>query len=410
MRTVREILDEMKALTALIDTEERALTDEEVERYEALETELQAAQRSVAIRARQTAYETPAVDPSVSAVVYAGAPSEEDTTLERAFADWARTGHENADVVELRAQSEGTGSAGGYLVPATMMNRMTDRMKAFGGLIRVVDVLNTSSGETISWPTLDDTSNEGEVVAENSAPASGADLTFGKNQLAAYRFSSTGTGGNPLRVPGELLQDSMFDVEGRILAKLGQRIARHAAPLFVSGNGAGQPQGIVDGCTSANGRAIELNDDTDGVTFNDLVEFEHSVDPAYREMEGVGWAMNDASVKYIKKLTDSNGDPLWLPVTNDRIGVSLFRGTLLGYPVTIDQGFDDIDVDDITDMWGVFGNLREALTVRVVGAPVVIRDPYSRKSYNQIEFVAHQRMDSVQNDIYSYVALTGEEA
>jgi HK97 family phage major capsid protein len=336
------------------------------------------------------------------------ATPKEDKTLERAFSDWARTGQENADVVQLRAQGEGTGPAGGYLVPATMVNRLTERMKAFGGLEGVADVMTTTSGEVLNWPSLDDTSNEGEVVAEGAAPAGGADLVFGKRELGAYRFTSTGTGANPIRVSSELLMDNKFDVEGRIMNKLGERIARHAAPLFVRGNGVGQPEGIVNGCTSANGRAIELENDTNGLTYDDLINFEHSVDPAYRNMGNCSWAFNDASLKVIKKLQDSNGDPLWLPVTNDRLAANIFNGLLLGYPVLIDQGFVDLDVDDITDMWGVFGDIKEGLVIRKVSSIVVIRDPFTRKNEWEVEFVAHQRMDSIQNDKNAYVALTGE--
>lgn len=407
-KTVEEILDALRAIVegaVDADGKERELTDEEAERYEALEVEKATAQRNTDIRKRNAAYGT-----LVTTVAPSAGPKQDDT-LERAFTEWVKTGQENADVVELRAQGEGTGSAGGYLVPTTLLQRLTDRMKMFGGLERVAEVMSTSSGENVAWPSLDDTTNEGEIVNEGAAPASGADLVFDKRELGAYRFSSVGTGGNPLRISAQLLADSIFDVEGLVLAKLGQRIARHAAPKFVTGTGANEPQGILNGCTVANGRAIEIAVDTEGLTYDDLITFIHSVDPAYREMGNCRWAFNDTTLKLIKQMKVDPGtddSPLWRPA-DATMGTPMADGVLLGYPVSIDQAFPDIDVDANDVLWGVFGDIREGLVIRNSGGVVVIRDPFTRAKEWEVEFTAHARKDSIQNDKDAYVALTGEE-
>lgn len=105
--TLEEIL---AALKAIIDgAEGRSLTDEEVERYEKLEIDLAAKQRDVQVRSRQTAYETPTTAP----FVVTGSEPKKDDTLERAFDHYLRTGRENADIVQLRAQSEGTPARAG---------------------------------------------------------------------------------------------------------------------------------------------------------------------------------------------------------------------------------------------------------------------------------------------------------
>src|SRR5690606_291525 len=109
-----------------------------------------------------------------------------DDTLERAFDHYLRTGRENADITELRAQGVGTDAAGGFTVPETMLTKITERMKAFGGLAEHVETITTDSGEPIRWPTLDDTSNTGVIAAEGTAPATGgADLVFGEKTLGA---------------------------------------------------------------------------------------------------------------------------------------------------------------------------------------------------------------------------------
>jgi HK97 family phage major capsid protein len=47
------------------------------------------------------------------------------------------------------------------------------------------------------------------------------------------------------------------------------------------------------------------------VIYDDLIDLFHSIDPAYRE--NCKYMMHDATVKYIRKLKDTAGRPLWVP-------------------------------------------------------------------------------------------------
>lgn len=201
--TVEEIL---AALQAIIDSAEgRPLSEEEAQRYETLEGQLRTVQRSDQIRSRQAAYVTPVA--GLAAAIHVGTARQDDT-LERAFDHYLRTGQQNQDIVELRAQAEGTGTAGGYTVPETLRQKLVDRLKAFGGLATAVETITTNSGEPMRFPTCDDTSNVGVIAAENTAPASGgADLVLGEKTLGAFRYVAPGAGQLPLRVSVELLQD-----------------------------------------------------------------------------------------------------------------------------------------------------------------------------------------------------------
>lgn len=393
--SIEEIL---AALQAIIDgAQGRSLTDEEAERYEQLEVELRNANRDVQIRSRQEAYNTPV--PGLAAAVHVGT-AQQDTTLERAFNHYLRTGQVNADLVELRAQGEAVGSEGGYLVPEGFRDKIVDRMKAFGGVANVVENITTATGNNLPWPTVDDTANVGEIVAEGGTFASGADLVFGTADLGAYKYMAGGGSNLPLRVSVELLQDAAFDVEGLVSRKLGERIARIQSTHLVSGTGVSQPLGIQTGLTG-----VELAAGT-GVAYDDLIDFIHAVDPAYRE-SGCGWAFNDTSLATIEKIKDSNGDPVWRPSTAD-MATGVGGGTLMGYPVTIDQAFDDITLAAGAAInWGVFGNLSEGYVRRSVRDIVLIVNPWTRAANGQVEFTAWARMDATQQNVNAYTALAG---
>lgn len=394
--TVEELLAALKAIIDEAGAE--PMTNEQMDRYEELEGQLKTAQRAEGVQKRQAAYETPVRS---DVAVHVGA-SPKDDTLERAFDHYLRTGKENADLVELRAQGEANGTEGGYLVPDGFRDKLVDRMKAFGGVANVVETVTTSTGNPLPWPTVDDTANSGEIVAEGGTFSSGADLVFGTASLGAYKYMAGGGSALPLRVSVELLQDAAFDVQGLVSNKLGERIARIQSVHWVTGTGTAEPQGLTDGLTG-----IEIAADGSGVTYDDLVNFIHSVDPAYRET-GCRWAFNDTMLATIKKIKDSHGDPIWRPDTAD-MGTDLGGGTLMGYPVTIDQAFPTMTAASNTINWGVFGNLSEGYVIRRVKDVQIIVNPWTRAANGQVEYTAWSRADGVQQNTNAYVALTGEQ-
>lgn len=396
-RTIEDILAELQAIIDSADG--RSLTDDECTQYEALETELATAQRDSAIRARQQAYQAPAAS-AIGGIV---APAKTDNGLEDAFENYLRTGKPNADISDLQvtnAQSAGTGSEGGYTVPTGFRSKLVERMKEYGGIATVAEEVVTATGVPLPWPTIDDTSNTGEVVTEGGTHSSGADLVFGNKALSAYEYQTGGSGSTPLRISWTLLQDSAFDLPSLIARKLGERLARAQSAHLATGNGAGQPLGLVHGLTG-----IEPADDTAGLKYNDLLTFIHSVDRAYRR-NGV-WVFNDSSLKTIAQIKDANGDPLWRSMTAT-IGDSPYDGALLGFPYIVDQGLPDIDIDNNAVNWGAFGDIREGYVIRRVRDVQLVVNPWSRAANRQTEFTAWARMDATQQNTNAYVALCGE--
>lgn len=389
--TVEELLAALQAILDQADAAGGDLTDEQVQRYEELEIQLAAKQKSAEIRKRNAAYNTPTTAP----LVVTGATAKTDDTLERAFEHYLRTGKENADLVELRAQSVGTDSAGGYTVPDTMRNKLQERLKAFGGLAGAVEEITTTSGEPLRWPTLDDTANTGVIAAEGTAPASGgADLVFGEKVLGAFKYVAPGASQLPLRVSVELLQDSAFDIQGLVERKLGERIARAQAAHWVTGNGTTEPFGLD---TGTSGTAFT----SAGITYAELVAAVHEVDPAYREQ--AKWTFNDATLAKIESVVDTTGRPI-LNDANAGIATGPQNKTLLGYPVVIDQAWATY-TDGGTNKWGAFGDLNAGYVIRRVQNMTLIVNPYSRANEGQVEYVLWARADGVPQDTNAYRVL-----
>lgn len=200
------------------------------------------------------------------------------------------------------AMSTTTGSEGGYTVATEFNKTLIQAMKAAYAVRSVASGIQTSTGAQMLFPTADSTAEEGEIVGQN-ATATVGETTFGQASLDVYKYSS-----KSIALPFELLQDSMFNVEGYISNLLLLRKGRIHNRHHTVGTGTAQPRGIV---TAATAGKVGATGQTVTVTYDDLVDLEHSVDPFYRASGK--WMMHDDTLRALRKLKDGNGRPIFVP-------------------------------------------------------------------------------------------------
>lgn len=274
----------------------------------------------------------------------------------------------------IRALTGGTDSAGGFLVPDEFQNTMTTTLKAFGGLLNEANVITTSTGAKLSWPVADDTGNVGALLADNTQ-ITDLDPAWGENQLDAYTFTS-----RQVRVPWSLLQDEAFGLESWLANALGERVGRALAPYLVSGTGTNQPQGLVTnatiGVTAAGVAAI---------TYDELIELEYSVNPAYRV--NAKYVFSDMAFKVVRKLKDADGRPLWVPVPAPG-----FPAMINGYPYSVEYS---MDAPAATKRTVLFGDIKQAFTVRQVKAATLVTMKERYADFLQNGYFSFARFDSV---------------
>lgn len=233
-----------------------------------------------------------------------------------------------------------TGSEGGFLTQEELAPGIAAALKAYGGMRNMARVISSATGSTIPWPTADATSEEGEWLAQN-APATDEDTTFGTRDIETHKISS-----KVIAVPFELLQDNLFDLESYINEIIGMRIGRTTEDAFVNGNGTGKPHGILADITAGK---VGANGQVTSVTFDDLVDLQHSVDPAYRQSAQCGFMFHDNTLKALKKMKDDQNRPIWLP------GVEASEpNSILGNPYTVNQHIPVMAADATSILYGDF--------------------------------------------------------
>lgn len=275
---------------------------------------------------------------------------------------------------ELRAQTVTT-TAGGYLIPQGFSNELDQAMLAYGGMREAARVVTTASGNTLDWPTVNDTGNTGRLLGINTQ-ATTTDVTYGQVQFGAYKYSS-----DAVLVPVELSQDSAFDMTGHVRDLLAERLGRITNSHFTTGTGTGQPNGVVTAATDS----TYVYDISNGLSFTNMVNLEHSVDPAYRRMPGCGWMMHDDALALVKLVVDSNGRPIFRGAMDAAGQVD----SILGYPVHVNQ---DMPTPTGTNKAFLFGDFGKYI-IRVVRPMVLLRLVERYADYHQIGFLAFERAD-----------------
>ena len=202
------------------------------------------------------------------------------------------------------AMSTTTAAEGGFTTALEYQKSLEEAMRQYGGIRQVATTIQTSTGMAMQFPTADATAEIGEIVGQN-ATVTRADTTFGLTTMDVYKYSS-----KDIAIPFELLQDSFIDIEAYIQTVLANRLGRITNLHFTTGTGTGQPFGIVP--RAASGK-VGTTGQTTTVTYDDLIDLEHSVDPAYRSNSGVGYMMNDLSLRNIRKIKDTQGRPIFVP-------------------------------------------------------------------------------------------------
>lgn len=212
----------------------------------------------------------------------------------------AMASRQNPDI--RAAMSTTTGSEGGYTVATEFSRSLLQAMKAMGGMREVASAIQTATGAQMLFPTTDASSEEGEIVGQNTTVTVG-ETTFGQASMDVYKYSS-----KSIALPFELLQDSMFDIETYIKTLLSLRLGRIQARHQTVGTGVNQPRGAV---TAAAVGKIGATGQTTTMTYDDMVDLEHSVDPVYRSV--ARWMMHDDMLKTVRKIKDEQGRPIFVP-------------------------------------------------------------------------------------------------
>ena len=240
----------------------------------------------------------------------------------------------------MNALQVGTDSEGGYLVPDEFEHTLVEALQEENIFRKLAHIIQTASGDR-KIPVVTSKGTASWVDEEGSITES--DDSFGQVSIGAYKL------GTLIKVSNELLNDSVFPLEGYISKEFARRIGAKEEDSFFNGDGDGKPVGIFHSTGGAQVGVTAAS--TSAITADEIIDLFYSLGAPYRKK--AVWVLNDATVKSIRKLKDGNGNYLWQPaLTADT------PDTLLGRPVytstsvpTIASGAKVIAFGDFSFYW-----------------------------------------------------------
>jgi HK97 family phage major capsid protein len=382
----KELNAERKAkvvrMSAIVGDGHRRLTTSEREEFDDLEADVKEIGARIA---------------TAKASRFDGSGKTVRTEADQAFTRYLRTGQGSR---ELRADGTGfstapndngtaagaTGYDAGYLIPQGFWANLQTAMKAYGGTSNDFKYLETDTGNPTPWPSVDPTLVTGTWLSgENNQLALSEPYQFGQGMLASWTLAV-----GPFLASLQLVEDSAFDVDNFVAARIGEALGRSIAAVAISGTGAAQPLGIITalgaksatgtvgtGTITASGGYVNLATASTVKTLSGsnptelvgnilspstLLAMIQSVDPAYRnDADGnptSAFYVNDAHLAGLRNLVDNYGRPLL--ILPNQGGMP----TLWGYPVKVDNNIPNLTAS--TTGGPIFGNLQNAMVLRVV--------------------------------------------
>lgn len=218
------------------------------------------------------------------------------------------------------ALEEGTSSEGGYLVPTEFERALFAGRDKVDPIFELAGRLFLGALEkNVPYVASHATAT---LVAEEGSYG-GNDPAFGQVTFHAYKFGAL------LKASEELIADSVFDVSAFLAAEIGKAIGDCQAGYFWTGTGSGQPTGVM----TAAGAGVTAAA-ADKITADEIIDLYYSLPEQYRSV--AAFAMNDTTVKAIRKLKLGTGEYLWAP------GFNGAPDTILGRPLRTSSKIDGI--------------------------------------------------------------------
>ncbi len=395
-RKLSEITDQMKEYRSRLADEEEELTDEELEEFDELhergkeiKDRIKKLEKTEDFNIDESRDRNVTDDVSVSGNF---APRD-SKKYEKIFRKWMANGmkglrsHERDTLLEARDEEQHQRmvekadkqeyeeralttvihSSGGALIPEQMEDAITEALVTTGPMMEApTDDFTTETGQTFEVGQFDDTSNKGSIIKEDGS-YSKTDPDTSSQKLDSFLYTS-----DEIELTlKQINDDPRGDLMDRLGQALGKRIARKRNELQTTGQGGNEPRGIVtasvQGTTTSSAGTL---------SYDDFPDIENSLSQVFFEENMIdGFMFNRNTLQAIKKVTDSNNNPIFFdPRENNIEG----RAQVFNYPFWINEDMADIGSGGSGNKFLIFGAFSR-YKIRTVDGIEVFRIPPEAK-------------------------------
>ena len=293
-----ELVEEFNTLLDTAKTEERALTSEENNKLDELETEInnidKTSDREDIITSMENTVE------------------KKDVTVEerdiKSFADYIRN---QVAGLEERADVNLEKGVNGAVIPKTIVNKIMARVEEISPVYKLATKYHIAG--TVNIPQEDNTSGTITVAYANEF----SELTSTSNKFATIELTGY-LYGALTKISKSLLNNSDFNLTNWVVNKMAKRIAKFIEGELINGTSA-KTAGVAGSYDKDNMTVTTAKVGT--ITADELIDLQELVPDEYQA--DCIWVMNRATRKAIRKLKDGQGNYLLERDSTSRWGYRL---------------------------------------------------------------------------------------
>lgn len=276
------LFEQIKTIITDAESEGRDLDSAEMEKIDRIEQDIAGAERSIET-AKKT--EERMVEASAAAKGFVPATHIEDASQLRSMV--------NGEVRNQAFEMRGTIVSSDSLVDRGFADRIFMKMREVGPILQTSEVLTTSTGEDIVYPTFG-TFSEATLVAEGGTIAESSP-SFSNITLGAFRYAMM------VPISNTLLRDTSLDIEGIIADQAGNGLSLKLNEDHTIGDGSNKPNGIVTAASDSG-----ISGDAGTVSADEIIQLTYSIDQAYRQQATAGFMAATNAARDIRLLKDGD--------------------------------------------------------------------------------------------------------
>lgn len=331
---------EMQAILDGAKAETRAMTDEEMTKFNALEKEIAGIDATIKAEERARDLKLNVIDDKKKEELRA---EEKAAAEERAFANYIR------GIVEQRADVNLTTGDNGAVIPSSIANKIIKKVYDICPIYQLATRYNV--GGTLNIPYYDETTQS--ITMAYATEFTELESTSGKSLSIELKGFLAGA---LSKVSKSLINNSQFDIVNFVIGAMADSISKWIEKELLNGT-----TNKVAGLSTVT-QKIDAASQT-AVTADELIDVQEAIPDIYQA--GAIWIMNKTTRKAIRKLKDGDGTYLLQKDFNSKWGY-----TLLGKDVYTSDNMPTMALGKTAiyygDMSGLAVKLSEDMSIEVL--------------------------------------------
>ncbi|EOS27626.1 HK97 family phage major capsid protein [Lachnospiraceae bacterium 3-1] len=296
-----ELLQQMKELAGRVETEQRAFSEEENEKFDTLEKQIRDMDQT--IEKLDKARNIPVQKEKTEGKTKGKAEDEKETQEERAFAAYIR-----GEALQERADINLTVGDNGAVIPSSIVNKIIQKVHDVCPIYQMATKYNI--GGTISIPYYDEETQS--ITMAYATEFTELESTSGKFTSIELKGFLAGA---LSKVSKSLINNSQFQIVPFVINAMADSISRWIEKELLVGteDKIDGLRGVIQSVSAAGSNAVHTDE---------LIDLQEEVPDVFQA--GAVWIMNKSTRTAIRKLKDGDGNYILNKDATARWGYTLF--------------------------------------------------------------------------------------